>query len=98
MRSALVLAFVLLTGCAARLDAPKSACSDPLGLYTAQAYDLCCRLHDAAYRAGGEESDRLTADQALYTCVRDRGSERDAGSMFMAVRLYGARRFHYRKD
>lgn len=97
MRAALVLAFVLASGCALKGD-PSSACSDPLGLYTASAYELCCRMHDTAYRVGGTEEDRLKADQALYTCVRDRGSESDAASMFYAVRLGGRDRFHYRRD
>lgn len=97
MKSTLVLAVVLLTGCAARLDAPKSACSDPLGLYTASAYEPCCKAHDDDYRAGGTEDDRLSADQRLYRCVA-RWSEDDAATMFYAVRTGGSRRFHYRKD
>jgi hypothetical protein len=96
MRAALALC-VVLAGCAARLDAPN-ACSDPLGLYTSPSYEFCCRAHDVAYTVGGDESDRLTADKALYSCVRDRGSESDAASMFYAVRLGGRDRFHYRKD
>jgi hypothetical protein len=97
MRAALALAIVLLTGCAARLDAPQSACSDPLGLYTATAYQGCCLAHDADYRAGGTEADRLAADQRIYLCVA-RWSEDDAASMFVALRLFGAERFRYRKD
>lgn len=97
MRSALVLAFVLLTGCAARLDAPKSTCSDPLGLYTASAYEPCCKAHDDDYKVGGTEDDRLEADKKLYRCVA-RWDEDDASSMFWAVRAGGKSRFHYRKD
>lgn len=98
MKGALILAFVLSSGCALRSESPRSACSDPLGLYTSQAYELCCRQHDTAYRVGGSEGDRLTADRALYVCIRERGSESDAASMFYAVRMGGRERFHYTKD
>jgi hypothetical protein len=97
MRAALILAFVLASGCALKGD-PASACSDPLGLYTSRAYEPCCRAHDDAYEVGGGERERLKADQALYTCVSDRGSEDDAASMFYAVRLGGRDRFTYTKD
>lgn len=64
-RCALVL-IVPLAGCAARSGGTKSSCSDPLGLYTSPAYEVCCHGHDVAYRVGGDEGDRLKADQAFY--------------------------------
>ncbi|MDQ3169018.1 MAG: hypothetical protein M3Q55_02630 [Acidobacteriota bacterium] len=96
MRAALLLALVLASGCALRGD-DASACSDPLGLYTSAAYEPCCLAHDAAYRAGGVERDRHAADYELYQCVAVH-SEADAGSIYMAVRLWGTSRFRYRKD
>ena len=95
-RRLLILVFVLASGCALREEI-GSACSDPLRLYTELAYETCCVGHDTAYRVGGTEADRLRADQALYTCVRDRGYPKDADSMFVAVRAFGASRFHYTK-
>lgn len=87
---------VLVWSCAAKVHAPANECSDPLGLYTNMAYQPCCHAHDVAYRVGGKEIDRLTADKALYSCIRDLGYASDAESMFVAVRVWGASRFRWR--
>jgi hypothetical protein len=98
MRRILLLGLVLASlSCAARTDSPRTnTCSDPLGLYTATAYQPCCIAHDQAYAIGGSEQDRLVADRALYLCVRTTQPD-DAASMFVAVRLFGRSRFHYKE-
>lgn len=95
MRAIVAFTVVLVTSCAARLE--PNACSDPLRLYTASVYQPCCVVHDADYLRGGTEMDRLIADQQFYRCLRVRGSDDDAASMFFAVRLGGRARFHYTK-
>lgn len=88
----------LISGCALRdQDAPKQACSDPLGLYTGSAIQPCCVAHDQAYYNGGSERDRLAADTQMYYCIRDLGYPEDAESMFYAVRLFGRSRFHFKE-
>jgi hypothetical protein len=97
-RLSILLLAALLSGCAVKdPDAPKQACSDPLGLYTRSAIQPCCIAHDQAYHNGGSERDRLAADTQMYTCIRDRGYPEDAESMFYAVRLFGGSRFRYKE-
>lgn len=98
IRVGLVISLFLLGGCALREhESPSSSCSDPLRLYTDARYGVCCDAHDEAYRIGGVEADRLAADQALYLCVRARGNEDDATSMFYAVRWFGKSRFRFKE-
>jgi hypothetical protein len=51
----------------------------------------CCVAHDMAYWRGGDEAERLHADEALRTCVAQRtGDARLAELMFQGVRAGGA--------
>lgn len=63
----------------------------------------CCRPHDWLYRMGGDESDRLYADQHLYDCIMEQAIKRGnefrgrivAHLYYFAVRAFGWRFYNY---
>lgn len=50
----------------------------------------CCIRHDLAYWKGGNEQQRLDADNALHQCVAQTGEEKIAKLMLAGVRVGGS--------
>jgi len=50
----------------------------------------CCVAHDLAYWQGGSQTQRLAADQALKSCLRDAHSALVASHVYWNVRIGGA--------
>lgn len=70
-------------------------------------FKRCCVRHDFDYYRGGSEKDRLHADQALQSCIRNNANQKCPFSVafhwwlsylyYAAVRLFGRKHFNYRK-
>jgi hypothetical protein len=87
--AALVLFVACLTGTAAAADLADFK-SDGCSMFPDGSYYSCCYLHDFAYWAGGTAAERMSADQALRHCVREKsGSGVLARLMFWGVRMGG---------
>lgn len=58
----------------------------------------CCDEHDVAYEEGGNANDRRLADERFRLCVRDSGRPVRAWIFWIAVRLFAARYWNWKKD
>src|SRR5690349_2322396 len=94
MRTAVLVAALLLSGCAAPGLRPFS--TDGCSLFpdssplTGNTWCSCCVQHDVAYWRGGPADERLTADKALRECVRTRSHNHPLSElMYLGVRLAG---------
>ncbi len=93
----LVLALLLLSGCAAASASDlKGFSSDGCSLFPdgtikdRTKWCSCCLTHDIAYWQGGTAGDRKTADEALRDCVFERTRDKAlAETMFVGVRAGG---------
>lgn len=92
----LVISLLVSAGCASAGSRLGDFRSDGCSLFPDSSPDQrsmwcdCCFLHDIAYWKGGSAEDRLLADEALRTCVRERtGNKVLANVMFEGVRVGG---------
>ena len=55
-------------------------------------FTSCCQAHDAAYWRGGSCEERRKADEALRSCIIEKGHPALASLYYMTVRMTGSPR------